>query len=444
MKAFHSTRVVGSGGITEATVMVQHGRITGVLPGRHQPSDHQFISFGDLLLMPGLVDTHVHINEPGRTEWEGFDTATRAALAGGITTLVEMPLNAYPVTTTVHALELKKSAARGKLHTHTGFWGGVVPGNGAELEWLIKNGVLGFKAFMTHSGIDEFPEVGEAELKAAMTVCCKYGLPLLAHAELSRPVPQQAGDPRSYQYYLDSRPHEWEDEAIALLIRLCEATGCRVHIVHLSSAHSIQPIREARERGLPLTVETCPHYLCFNAEYIPDGQTQFKCAPPIRGKHNNDQLWKALEEGVLDMVVTDHSPAPPALKETGSGNFMKAWGGIASLQFSFPAMWTAARQRQIPIGQLLQWMSRAPAKLAGLAHRKGMIATGYDADFAVVDDRASFTVSEEKILHRHPLTPYLGQTLYGVVKCTYLHGVKVYGDDGFFAPGRGELILGEN
>lgn len=443
MKAFHSSRVLLPGGMAEATVLVDKGRIQEVLPGHHHPDNYKYLTFGHQILMPGLVDTHVHINEPGRTDWEGFDTATRSALAGGITTLVDMPLNAYPVTTTVQALELKKAAMQGKLHANIGCWGGVVPGNLEEIEWLIRNGVLGFKAFLTHSGIDEFPNVGEQELRQAMEIIGHHRLPLLAHAELSRPLTLPAGDPRSYAHYLASRPHSWEDDAIALMIRLCAETGCPVHIVHLSSAHSIAQLRKAQEQGLPITVETCPHYLCLQAETIGDGQTQFKCAPPIREKANNDQLWKALQDNLISMVVTDHSPAPPALKELSSGNFMKAWGGIASLQFSLPVMWTAARERGIPFERLAQWMSQAPAKLAGLSHRKGAIAPGMDADFAVVDDAASFEVTEAIIQHRHKITPYLGNTLYGEVKCTYLHGEKVYGGGEFPALNRGQLLLRE-
>ena len=285
----------------------------------------EITDLGDRYLLPGVVDTHVHINEPGRTHWEGFDTATKSAIAGGITTLVDMPLNASPVTTTVKALQQKMIAAEKNLHTNCGFWGGIVPGNEKEIEGLIENGVLGFKAFLTHSGIDEFPNVTEADLKKAMPLIAKYDLPLLVHCELTDGE-QHASDaePSSYRDYLSLRSRAWEDNAINLMIRLCEEYHCRVHIVHLSSSGSIEPVKKAKEKGLPLTVETGQHYLYFNAETIPDGQTQFKCAPPIREKENNDLLWEALQEGIIDFVATDHSPAPADMKELDSRDFRKA------------------------------------------------------------------------------------------------------------------------
>jgi allantoinase len=398
---------------------------------------------GDLVLMPGMIDPHVHINEPGRTEWEGFDTATRAALAGGLTTLVDMPLNSSPVTTTSDAFERKLAAASGQLHCNCGFWGGVVPGNEKEIEGLIHKGVLGFKAFLTHSGIDEFPNVTETDLHKVMPVLAYHGLPLLVHCELSEPLPpaSQAGDPRSYQHYLASRPPKWEDDAIALLIRLCSAYQCRTHIVHLSSAGSIPQILRAKEKGLPLTVETAQHYLYFSAEEIPDGQTSFKCAPPIRSRQNNEQLWDALLSGLIDFVATDHSPAPPSMKAVESGDLMQAWGGIASIQFALSALWTAARKRGCKVDALRSWCHEGPATLIGESDRRGRIARGYVADLAAWDPEASFVVREEDILHRHKVTPYLGERLWGRVQACWLEGVLVYEEGQLRRPGEGKVIL---
>lgn len=441
MKAFHSKRVVLPGGIQEAVIMVQAGVIEAVLPALPLSGDLELIELGDQILMPGVVDTHVHINEPGRAEWEGFDCATKAAIAGGVTTLVDMPLNAYPVTTTVAALEEKIAAAKDKLHTNVGFWGGLVPGNHDEVEWLIKNGVLGFKAFLTHSGIDEFPNVTREDLQKAMPIIAKYQLPLLVHCELSDNEHRHTGDVRSYGQYLKTRPAAWEDKAIALMIQLCEQFHCPVHIVHLSAASSIGQIRHAKQKGLPVTVETGQHYLYFNAEDIGDGQTQFKCAPPIREKLNNDQLWAALKEGLIDMVATDHSPATPGLKEIQSGNFMKAWGGIASIQFALPVLWTAAKKRGSGFSDIAKWLCENPARLAGLQNQKGRIEKGFDADLIVVDDARSFTVDEACCQHRHKISPYMGQTLDCVVTQTYLAGEQVYDEGNFVQLNQGKIIV---
>jgi allantoinase len=391
--------------------------------------------------MPGVIDPHVHINEPGRTDWEGFDTATKSAIAGGITTLVDMPLNSSPVTTTATAFDEKVKATKGQLHTHCGFWGGVVPGNEKEIEALIEKGVLGFKAFLTHSGIDEFPNVTEEDLRKVMPIIAKHGLPLLVHCELSNETENRPStNARSYQNYLLSRPKKWEDDAIALMIRLCEEFNCRTHIVHLSSAGSIDQIVKAKQKGLPLTVETGQHYLFFNAEEIKDGQTQFKCAPPIREKVNNEKLWVALKKGIIDFVATDHSPAPPAMKEIQPGNFMKAWGGISSIQFALPVLWTAAMKHQCSLMDISKWLCEKPAVLAGQQNSKGKIAKGYDADIVVWDPDQSFTVTEDNIYHRHKLTPYLNEELYGVVEQTFLNGEKVF-DKGKFMLNKGNLIL---
>lgn len=434
-----SRNVVTGNEIKEAVVVIENGIIRDVLTGLPEGYSHEIIDVGDKAVLPGVIDPHVHINEPGRTEWEGFETATRAAITGGITTIIDMPLNAAPVTTTVQAFKEKLAAATGKLHCNCGFWGGIVPGNEKEIEGLIQKGVLGFKAFLTHSGIDDFPNVTESDLRKVMPVIARHHLPLLVHCELSADGIKTT-DPRSYREYLSSRPKEWEDNAISLMIRLCEAYNCRVHIVHLSSSNSIEAIQKAKER-LPLTVETAQHYLYFTAEEISDGRTEFKCAPPIREQQNNEALWHALEEGIIDFVATDHSPAPPQLKEIQSGNFIKAWGGISSLQFAFPVLWTAARKRGITLPQVSTWLSENPARLTGQENRKGKIAIGYDADIMVVDTENKFMVKEEHIQHKHKLTPYLHEELYGVVEQTFLKGVKVFdytssGKTG----GKGEII----
>jgi allantoinase len=438
--AIQSRRVVLPDGEREALLLLQNGVIADILP-YGTAVNCEIIEAGDHAILPGVIDPHVHINEPGRTDWEGFDTATRAAIAGGLTTLVDMPLNSAPVTTSVANLELKLAATKGQLHTNCGFWGGIVPGNAAEVKGLIAAGVLGFKAFLTHSGIDDFPNASEDDLRQVMPILARHGLPLLVHCELS--VEDDAwkqNDKRSYPNYLASRPKAWEDEAVAMMIRLCEEFNCRTHIVHLSSANSIAPIAAAKAKGLPLTVETGQHYLFFNAEDIQDGQTQFKCAPPIREKANNEQLWAALQSGVIDFVATDHSPAPPDLKQLESGDFTTAWGGIASLQLALPVLWTAARQRGATLTDLARWLSENPAKLAGLDQRKGRIAKGYDADLLVLAADQSFEVSAEMVHHKHKVSPYICQELWGVVEQTFLKGKRVYQQPTFTQLNQGEIL----
>jgi allantoinase len=438
--AIHSDRAVLPSGISEATVVIENGIISSVQHGMFKNFDGEMIDVKGSVLMPGIIDPHVHINEPGRTDWEGFDTATKAAIAGGITTMVDMPLNSSPVTTTINAFDEKLSAAKNKLHTNVGFWGGVVPGNSNKIEPLIQQGVLGFKAFLIHSGIDEFPNVNEEELDQAMPVIAKYDLPLLVHCELSDDSADKMNDPRSYQQYLRSRPRRWENDAIDMMIRLCEKHRCRTHIVHLSSSDAITAIVAAKQKGLPLTVETGQHYLYFNAEDIPNGQTQYKCAPPIRERENNDLLWKALAENVIDFVATDHSPATPSLKEMESGDLMKAWGGISSIQFALPVLWTVARKRGFSVYDICQWLCERPAAFIGKAGSKGKIATGYDADLVVWDSNASFTITEDIIRHKHKVTPYLGKQLYGVTEQTWLKGDKVF-DKGEMILNKGEIML---
>ncbi|MCW3089592.1 MAG: allB [Ferruginibacter sp.] len=441
MLVIHSNRVVLPSGINPAWVTIEAGIIADVSKAMPAAEISQFIEAGDHLLMPGVIDPHVHINEPGRTNWEGFDTATKAAIAGGITTLVDMPLNSSPVTTTAEAFNKKLAAAEGQTHANIGFWGGVIPGNENEIEPLIEKGVLGFKAFLTHSGIDEFPNVTEGDLRKVMPVIAKHGLPLLVHCELTDNLQRSSGDVKSYRNYLASRPAKWEDDAISLMISLCEEFNCRVHIVHLSSANSIEQIRKAKQQGLPLTVETGQHYLYFNAEDIPDGETQFKCAPPIREKENNTALWQALKSGLIDFVATDHSPATPDLKAVESGDFMKAWGGIASLQFALPVLWTAAKKRNCAFTEVVKWLCENPAKLIGKEVSKGRIEKGYDADLVIFDEAKMFTVTESIIHHKHKITPYLNEQLYGAVDQTYIAGRKVYDKGMFVQLDAGEIIL---
>jgi allantoinase len=424
-----SSRVVLPQGVRHAALRILDGRIAEVLPAA--PPGVRVTELGQRVLSPGLVDCHVHINEPGRTEWEGFETATRAAAAGGVTTLVDMPLNSLPVTTTRDALQQKLEACRGQCFVDVGFWGGVVPGNVSELPGLAEGGVLGCKAFLVHSGIDEFPNVSEADLLSAMPVLRDLGLPLLAHAELEPHAGAETsaaalGDPRTYRSFLESRPRAWEEAAIALLIRLCRQTRCPVHIVHLSAASCLGMLRAAKDEGLPITVETCPHYLCLEAEQIADGATEYKCAPPIREHENREALWQGLLDGVIDFVITDHSPCTPGLKQRGQGNFHEAWGGIASLQLGLSNVWTEARRRGASLEDLARWLSGAPARFAGLARDKGQLQAGLAADLVIWDPDEKYRVESSRLFFRHKLSPYLGREVYGRVYQTLLAGQLVY------------------
>lgn len=388
--------------------------------------DEEAMDFDDAVIMPGCIDAHVHINEPGRTDWEGFETATMAAAAGGITGIVDMPLNSSPVTISVESLQAKKQAADGKTNVHIGLYGGVVPGNENEIEGLCKNGVLGIKAFLTHSGIDEFPNVGKAELEKIMPVLKKFDLPLLVHCELSddRHNAELHMHPSSYSAYLKSRPDEWELNAIQLMIDLCAKHQCKTHIVHVSSAKALDLIMRAKKSGLPLTAETCPHYIYFSAEEIKDGETLFKCAPPIRSQKNNGQLKSALCDGTLDFIASDHSPASSQMKAISSGSFEKAWGGIAGLQFLLSTSYTALSHK-LSLETFIPLLTTNPAHFLGLQN-KGKISTGMDADLVIWMPEEIFTVKEENIFHKHKPTPYLDRQLRGKVNATIVNGKLVY------------------
>ncbi len=417
-------------------MIVEDERIAAIAAHSAVPADALLKDFGDNFVLPGLVDTHIHINEPGRTEWEGFETATRAAAAGGYTCLIDMPLNSIPATTTVAALEEKRAAARGKAMVDYAFWGGAVEGNAAHLKALAEAGVAGFKAFLVPSGVDEFEMLTEAGLREAMPIMAATGLPFLVHAELPGPIEEIAptlanSDWRKYFNYLHSRPDEAEVQAIRLIIDLAREFKCRVHIVHLATSQALPELQRARAAGLPITVETCPHYLYLTAETIPDGATQFKCAPPIRAAFQQDRLWQALVDGDIDLIATDHSPCPAELKRLDTGNFQEAWGGISSVSLALSAIWTEGRSREISISQVVRWMCEQPAALAGLSSRKGKIAAGADADFAIFDPDRKWTVTEDRLHFRNKISPYLGENFTGQVKATFVRGALVY-DDGRF------------
>jgi allantoinase len=439
-----SRRVVTPEGVREAAVRVSDGRIVEVADRSVPVRSATVVDVGDRILMPGVIDTHVHVNEPGRTEWEGFATATRAAAAGGISTLVDMPLNCVPPTTSLEALHVKAEAVAGRCRVNVGFWGGLVPGNTIELEKLHDAGVCGFKCFLVDSGVPEFAPVAESDLATAMNrfAALSTAPPLLVHAEDPRRLRSFGGGrAAAYSAYLETRPSEAETEAVATMIRLSRETGVRVHILHLSSSAAAEAVEAAKREGLAVSAETCPHYLTFASEEIPDGATEFKCAPPIRDRANRERLWEALARGAIDLVVSDHSPSPPGLKGRDSGDFQKAWGGISSLELSLSATWSGASARGFSIADLARWMCRGPAELAGLARWKGSIAPGFDADLVVFDPDAAWTVDPAKLRHRHPLTPYAGRVLKGKVEATYLRGHKVYEKGRVLGAPRGEILL---
>lgn len=420
-----------------ATVCFENGKITAIYFDKTADAE----DVGDNILMPGIIDAHVHVNEPGRTDWEGFDTATASAAAGGITTIVDMPLNASPVTTTLPAFNQKLAASKNKLNVNCGFYGGSVPGNANELEGLIKAGVLGIKCFLTHSGIDEFPNVTENDLDEAMPILAKYDIPLLAHCEIESDCKNElATHPTSYQEYLASRPGQWETDAIALMIRLCRKYKDPVHIVHVSSAEALPLIAAAKKEGLRLTAETCAHYIYFTAENIPDAHCIYKCAPPIRDANNNRQLKEALKSGLLDFITTDHSPAPPAIKEIGSGNLQKAWGGIAGLQFLLPASWTAMKD-MLSLEEFIPLLTEHPAKFIGADNHKGKIKIGYDADLAVWNPDGLAIINKDDILFRHKISPYIGERLNGLTQQTIVNGITVYKDNKIINKNAGQWLF---
>jgi allantoinase len=440
-----STRILTPEGLISGEIQIVDGRIASITDEMSFDVEGDLVDVEDRVVMPGLVDCHVHINDPGREEWEGFETATRAAAAGGVTTLVDMPLNSVPATVDLDGLRAKEDAARGRCFVDVGFWGGVVGQDGRHLEELYEAGVMGFKCFLCPSGVDEFPSVGGAALEAAGGVLAGLGATLLAHCEDPEAlgVVEDSIEPassRSYANYLASRPPLAEDLAVATMIGICRTYGLPVHIVHLATASSVAQIATAKSEGLPVTVETCPHYLYFDAGMIEDGQTWFKCAPPIRSEAHREGLWGALESGVIDFVVTDHSPCPPEMKRLDSGSFFSAWGGIASLQLSLPIMWTIAKRRGIPLCGLLDWVCDGPARLANLDTRKGRIAVGYDADLVIWSPESSFEVVGEALYHKHALTPYDGETLFGVVEATYLRGRCVFEAGQVIDGARGEIV----
>ena len=439
-------RVLIDGALRPATIQIRDGRIAAVGDLDDVGSGVPVHDAGRSVLMAGLVDTHVHVNEPGRAEWEGFETATRAAAAGGVTTLLDMPLNSIPATNSVDALEQKQAIARGRCHVDVGFIGGVVPGNTAELAPLAEAGVFAFKCFLIDSGVKEFAHVDEAHLREAMPLLASLGRVLMAHAELPAPVARAvaeldpAADSRCHATWLRTRPPEAEEQAITLLIALARETGARVHIVHVAAAGAIPILRRARAEGLSLTAETCPHYLVFNAEAIPDGATRFKCAPPIREREHREALWTALRSGDLDMIASDHSPCPPALKLPAEGDCLRAWGGIASIQLSLAAVWSTAPAHGATVPDIARWMSERPARLVGLDGRKGVIAPGHDADLVIWDPEDEFIVNASVLQHRHKVTPYEGMRLHGVVRETWVRGARVYDRGHFVHEARGQLL----
>ena len=421
---------------TSCSVVVDAGRVVAI-EGYGEATGRRTVSLGDdEVLLPGLVDTHVHVNEPGRTEWEGFASATRAAAAGGVTTLLDMPLNSIPPTTTVEALEIKRAAARGSIAVDVGFWGGAVPGNREDLPALHDAGVFGFKCFLLPSGVEEFPHLAPQQFTAAMTETARLGALLIVHAEDGEVI--DAAPPPSgpaYDDFLASRPPEAEAAAIGRVVETARSTGGRAHVVHLADAGSLPRIRAARADRVDVSVETCPHYLTFAADEIPAGATQFKCCPPIRSEASRSDLWEGLRGGDIDFVVSDHSPCTPGLKRLDTGDFGLAWGGIASVQLGLPAVWTGARARGFGLADVARWMCSGPARRVGLAP-KGRIAPGADADFCVLAPDEEFDVDPAALLHRHPISPYVGRRLAGVVRSTWLRGEPLE----FDAEPRGRLL----
>ncbi|XP_060934832.1 allantoinase, mitochondrial [Limanda limanda] len=441
--AVRSQRVLIGDHVCPAVVLIKDGRIHQILTDINSSADVgcEVLDVGDSVVMPGIVDSHVHVNEPGRTSWEGFWTATRAAAAGGVTTIVDMPLNSIPPTTTLDNFHEKLREATGKCFVDMAFWGGVIPNNQLELRPLIQAGVAGFKCFLIHSGVEEFPHVTVSDLHMAMKQLQGTGSVLLFHAELDVEQTEETADPRQYSTFLQSRPDVMEIEAIRTVTELCLQYQVRCHIVHLSSAKCLNLIQEARQAGAPLTVETTHHYLTLCAENIPAGATQFKCCPPIRGSENQEQLWSALKAGQIDMVVSDHSPCTPDLKKLDSGDFAQAWGGISSLQFGLPLFWSSARKRGFQLCDVTRLLSHRTAQLCSLDSQKGSLSPGYDADLVIWDPETEFEIQEAGIHHKNKTTPYLGTTLHGVVCATILRGRLVYKEGSFCPEPLGKHLL---
>lgn len=442
LQAIASRQILTPAGARAGVVLVRGDRIVDVLPaGAVLPPDTILDDVGDAILMPGIIDPHVHCEDPGRVDWEGFEHATRAAAAGGITTLIDMPIDCQPVTTTPAAVQAKCRAAAGRCWVDLGLWGGLVPGNAQHVDALLDAGVAGVKAFLIHSGLEDFPNVGEAELRLAMPVLARRGRPLLVHAELAEaPLPPPPPS-RRYADYESTRPASLELAAIRLMIRLCREQRCPVHIVHLSSAEALPLLAAARAEGLPITVETCPHYLTLAAEEIADGATVFKCAPPIRGRANREALWQGLQAGIIDLVACDHSPCLPTMRALPDGDFSAAWAGIAALQLSLPVLWTEARRRGLAPAQLVPWLCTAPARLAGLSTTKGALGAGLRADLVAWQPDSSFRCDSARLYHRHPATPYEGRELFGVVQATWLGGQKIFAAGVHHGPPRGQVHL---
>ncbi len=443
--ALKSKNVIINGAMVAACVEIKGELIHEIYPYEQQ-LDCEIRDLGEHVLMPGLVDSHVHINEPGRTEWEGFNTATQAAAAGGITTLVDMPLNCIPVTTTKTAFEEKLSSVQDKLWVDCGFWGGVIPNNIDDLDALLNAGVLGVKSFLIDSGIEEFPNVVADDIRKAMPILAKHNVPYLIHAELDCGGHDNDVIGDKYQSFLSSRPKKWENDAVALMYQLAQEAKAlghdvKVHIVHLSSDEALTSISDAKAEGLQFTAETCPHYLTIVSEAIPDGKTLFKCCPPIREHKNREHLWQAIKDGKISFIVSDHSPCTPQLKHIDSGDIEKAWGGISALQFSLPLIWTEAKERGFTLVDLARLMSEETAKFAGLNEIKGQIKVGLHADFLVFDDKASFEITKDMIKHKHKITPYEGRSVTGQIKQTFVRGQQVYSNDEFINKPIGRPLL---
>jgi allantoinase len=442
MKKIYSSQCWVDTRLQPATISFENDIITDIDYNKQDDAE----DVGDNVLMPGVIDAHVHINEPGRTDWEGFDTATKAAAAGGTTTIVDMPLNSSPVTTTLRAFNDKLFASVSQLHINCGFYAGLIPGNSNHLENLIDAGVFGIKCFLTHPGIEEFPNVTEKDLDKAMPIIARHNIPLLVHCER---VDKQVDydqiaigfetNPTSYKYFLASRPSQWEHDAIDLMIQLSRKHNCRVHIVHVSSAGSLKKIEKAKQEGLPISAETCPHYIYFNAEDIPDAHCIYKCAPPIREKKNNDALKQGLQNEILDFIASDHSPASPSIKEIETGNLMKAWGGIAGLQFLLPASWTALKEN-MSLEEFIPLMTAQPAQFINETTR-GEIKPGNYADLVIWDPNGKRRISEEDILFRHKISPYIGEELYGTIQQTIVNGETVFREGKVINQNKGKWLL---